>query len=69
MASVILDLSELETMHMNMNLGDYRAKVRGCWMGKNIGGTLGAPMEFLRQTNDLFLSTGNDWGTTAKRRS
>lgn len=31
----------------------YRQKVLGCWMGKNIGGTLGAPMEWYRQVNDV----------------
>lgn len=28
-----------------MNSQDYRNKVYGCWLGKNIGGTIGAPME------------------------
>lgn len=36
---------------------DYRSKVLGCWMGKNIGGTLGAPFEFLRQVNDVTFYT------------
>jgi hypothetical protein len=26
-----------------INEVEYRDKVRGCWTGKNIGGTLGAP--------------------------
>ena len=38
---------------MTLNEKDYRSKIRGCWMGKNIGGTLGAPMEFLRQVNNV----------------
>jgi len=25
----------------------------GCWYGKNIGGTLGAPMKWKRQINDV----------------
>jgi len=29
------------------------SKVMGCWMGKNIGGTLGAPFEWKRQVNDV----------------
>ena len=29
----------------NMNKEEFRSKVYGCWMGKNIGGTLGMPME------------------------
>ncbi len=28
-------------------------KIKGCWCGKNIGGTLGAPMEWYRQINEL----------------
>lgn len=28
-----------------MNIKNYRDKVYGCWLGKNIGGTIGAPME------------------------
>lgn len=31
----------------------YREKLMGCWMGKNIGGTLGAPMEWRRQRNEV----------------
>ena len=31
---------------MILNRDEYRNKVLGCWMGKNIGGTLGAPFEF-----------------------
>ena len=29
----------------------YKDKVLACWIGKNIGGTVGAPMEFIRQKN------------------
>lgn len=36
---------------MNLNDNDYYKKVLGCWMGKNIGGTLGAPFEWRRQIN------------------
>ncbi len=32
---------------------DIRNKVLGCWYGKNIGGTLGAPFEWKRQLNDV----------------
>ena len=34
-----------------LRLEEYRDKVLGCWTGKNIGGTLGAPME---GKHDLF---------------
>jgi len=35
-----------------INFEDYRKKVLGCWMGKNIGGTLGEPDEWKRQINN-----------------
>ena len=36
-----------------MNKEEFRSKVYGCWMGKNIGGTLGMPMEWERCKNDI----------------
>jgi ADP-ribosylglycohydrolase len=44
---------------MIFNVNDYKSKVLGCWMGKNIGGTLGAPFEFRRQINDVSFYTQN----------
>jgi ADP-ribosylglycohydrolase len=38
---------------MKLNRETYRSKVLGCWIGKNIGGTLGAPFEWRRQINEL----------------
>jgi len=38
---------------LNLNYDNYKRKVLGCWMGKNIGGTLGAPMEWYRQFNNV----------------
>jgi len=35
----------------------YRSKVLGCWLGKNIGGTLGAPFEWSRQVNNVNFYT------------
>jgi len=32
---------------------EYRDKVRGCWLGKNIGGTLGGPYEGHKYVNGL----------------
>ena len=42
---------------MTLNHDDYRRRVLGCWMGKNIGGTLGAPFEFIRQVNHVSFYT------------
>lgn len=38
---------------MRISSQEYKNKVLGCWMGKNIGGTIGAPYEWLRQVNDV----------------
>ena len=40
-----------------INLEEYRDKVLGCWTGKNIGGTLGAPFEWQREVNDIDFYT------------
>ena len=32
---------------------EYRDKVYACWLGKNVGGTLGAPFEGAKYVNDL----------------
>jgi ADP-ribosylglycohydrolase len=42
---------------MILNRKEYLDKVLGCWMGKNIGGTLGAPFEWRRQVNDVKFYT------------
>jgi len=40
-----------------LNRDDYRSKVLGCWLGKNVGGTLGAPFEWRRQVNSVTFYT------------
>lgn len=45
---------------MRLNQDDYRNKVLGCWLGKNVGGTLGAPFEFRRQVNDVSFYVQKD---------
>lgn len=40
-----------------MNIKQYKDKVRGCWLGKNIGGSLGAPFECRRGVFDLDFYT------------
>ena len=42
---------------MQLNSNDYRNMVLGCWLGKNIGGTLGALFEWRRQLNDVSFYT------------
>ena len=43
----------------NINIAVYRDKVLGCWTGKNIGGTLGAPFEGQREMNNVTFYTQN----------
>lgn len=38
---------------INLNFEEYKDKVRACWLGKNIGGTMGAPYEGKRQALDI----------------
>ena len=38
---------------LTLSRGEFRDKVFACWLGKNIGGTLGAPYEGLRHTHAL----------------
>ncbi|MBQ8356988.1 MAG: hypothetical protein IJX39_04170 [Clostridia bacterium] len=38
---------------MKLNFDTYKDKVRACWVGKNIGGTMGAPYEGKRQVLDV----------------
>lgn len=40
-----------------MDNKEYCSKVMGCWLGKNIGGTLGMPMEWERKKNDVTYYT------------
>ena len=40
-----------------INLATYRDKVLGCWTGKNIGGTIGAPFEGQREVNHATFYT------------
>jgi ADP-ribosylglycohydrolase len=42
---------------MRLNGDDYRGKVLGCWLGKNVGGTIGAPFEWRRQLNGISFYT------------
>ena len=42
---------------MILNDTELRDKVLACWLGKNIGGTLGAPFEWMRRVNDVSFYT------------
>ena len=38
---------------MKLNYKEYKDKVYACWLGKNIGGTMGAPYEGIRELLDI----------------
>ncbi|MBQ9785449.1 MAG: ADP-ribosylglycohydrolase family protein [Clostridia bacterium] len=38
---------------IKLNINDYRDKVYACWLGKNIGGTMGAPYEGTKEYLDV----------------
>ncbi|OCT15549.1 hypothetical protein A8709_15855 [Paenibacillus pectinilyticus] len=42
---------------MKLSLNAYRSKLMGCWIGKNVGGTLGAPFECKRGVFDVDFYT------------
>jgi ADP-ribosylglycohydrolase len=42
---------------ITLNRQEYLDRVLGCWLGKSIGGTLGAPFEWRRQVNDVHFYT------------
>ena len=47
---------------MKLNFSTYRDKVYACWIGKNIGGTMGTPYEGSREMNDIkgFVTKKNE---------
>ena len=38
---------------MKINIGEFKDKVHACWIGKNIGGTIGGPYEGAKQMLDV----------------
>lgn len=50
---------------MRLNAADYRDRVLGCWLGKNVGGTIGAPFEWKRQVNHVSFYTQKDLNGSA----
>ncbi|MCQ2399245.1 MAG: ADP-ribosylglycohydrolase family protein, partial [Clostridia bacterium] len=39
--------------HIKLNVKEYEDKVKACWIGKNIGGTMGTPYEGKREMQDI----------------
>ena len=44
---------------MNLTFREYKAKLNGCWLGKNIGGILGAPFEGTRGVRNIDFYAQN----------
>jgi len=42
-----------EQQKNRISVNHYHDKLMGCFLGKNIGGTAGAPLEWIRQVNDF----------------
>ena len=42
---------------MQLNEQEFSDRVLGCWLGKNVGGTLGMPFEWKRQINNVSFYT------------
>ncbi|MBQ9807076.1 MAG: ADP-ribosylglycohydrolase family protein [Clostridia bacterium] len=42
-----------KNVSVKLNHGQFRDKVRACWLGKNIGGTIGAPYEGTHDVLDI----------------
>ena len=38
---------------IKLNFDKYKDKVRACWIGKNIGGTMGGPFEGTHEILDI----------------
>ncbi len=41
------------SLKMKLNKEELKNKIYGCWIGKNIGGTIGTPYEGAQQLNDI----------------
>jgi len=61
----ILFCHEKQPVRTNLNEAEFRDKVYACWLGKNIGGTLGMPFEGRREPNDVTFYTNVRTGEPA----
>ena len=53
---------------VKLNEADFRDKVYACWLGKNIGGTLGVPFEGKTEARDLTFYTNLKVGGSGDNR-
>jgi hypothetical protein len=48
-----------------LNEADFRDRIYACWLGKNIGGTLGMPFEGKKEMNNISFYTNLKKGEPA----
>ncbi len=65
--SILLFFSQCKTSTRNVtiNEAEYRDHVYACWLGKNIGGTLGVPFEGKTDINNINFYTNVKEGEPA----
>jgi hypothetical protein len=49
--------SSIAAQKVILNEADFRDRIYACWLGKNIGGTLGMPFEGKREPNSISFYT------------
>jgi ADP-ribosylglycohydrolase len=54
---LLLIIAGCTTSDENLNEASFRDKIYACWLGKNIGGTLGMPFEGKTDINDISFYT------------
>lgn len=47
----------MEEIKTRLEISELRNRIKGCYVGKNIGGTFGAPFECKRQVNEVTFYT------------
>jgi ADP-ribosylglycohydrolase len=57
MRAIMATATIVSAAKVQLNETEFRDRVYACWMGKNIGGTLGMPFEGNRQVNDITFYT------------
>jgi ADP-ribosylglycohydrolase len=57
LAIMVLPEARAQAIKVKLNAAEFRDRVYACWMGKNIGGTLGMPFEGKREPHDITFYT------------
>ncbi len=57
LAAAVIPARAADAPKVTLNKAEYRDKVYACWLGKNIGGTLGVPFEGAKEPHDITFYT------------